>query len=139
MTKPSNSSLTSKRWNTGSHSNLAEDMGKVVEVKDNRCKSSLKQKFKNIVKEVDVNSEFDNGEESSKIGARLAAQCSEMSDFTLSRILGPEGNWNRRPHSVMSISSTVTSSSSTDGKMTTSKLANLSFSLIPPLIRQIPV
>jgi hypothetical protein len=78
MTKPSNSSLTSKRWNTRSHSNLPEDMGKVIEVKDNRCKSSLKQKFKNTVKEVDVNSEFENGEELSKIGARLEAQLKRL-------------------------------------------------------------
>jgi hypothetical protein len=53
-------------------------MGKVIEVKGNRCKSSLKQKFKNIVKEVDVNSEFENGEESSKIGARLEAQLKRL-------------------------------------------------------------
>lgn len=106
-------------------------------------RKSLKQKLRHMVKD-DRDSDSENCESSitcssassgfsslgscdqntsnltSKIGARLAAQPSEHSDYTLAKLMGGSNGdpVSCRPRSVMSISSTVTSlsSSTTDEK-----------------------
>jgi len=96
-------------------------------------KKSLKQKIKGEVVKEDSDSEncesitssgfgslgssrsSTNNLNSKKIGARLA-HCSQPADYALSKIQGSGFDDGQRPQSGMSASSTVTSSSSTDGK-----------------------